>query len=44
MAHHTTGQILDMSGDPAGPNVKYIDGAEAWSEQKYLGINGTTFF
>jgi hypothetical protein len=41
---NTTGQMLDMNGDPAGPYVKYIDGAKAWSEQKYLGINGTIFF
>ena len=41
---NTTGQMLDMNGDHAGPYVKYIDGAKAWSEQKYLGINGTIFF
>jgi hypothetical protein len=40
----TTGQMLDMNGDPAGPYAKHIDGAKAWSEQKYLGINGTIFF
>jgi hypothetical protein len=33
-----------MNGDPAGPYVKYIDGAKAWSEQKYVGISGTIFF
>jgi hypothetical protein len=41
---NTTGQMMDMNGDPVGPYVKYIDGAKAWSEQKYLGINGTIFF
>lgn len=41
---NTTGQMLDMNGDPAGPYVKTIDGAKVWSEQKYLGINGTMFF
>ena len=43
---------FDLEGDLRGIQTsgqiqtptQYIDGAKAWSEQKYLGINGTIFF
>lgn len=34
---------IQTSGQIQTPE-KYIDGAKAWSEQKYVGVNGTMFF
>lgn len=43
----TNGGIQNIQEDSQHPGVIHdvsIDGAKAWSEQKYLGINGTIFF
>lgn len=34
---------IQTSGEIQTPD-KYIDGAKAWSEQKYIGVNGTIVF
>jgi len=43
----TRGQINSIQEDEEVAGLihdYYVDGAKAWSEQKYLGINGTIFF
>lgn len=43
----TRGQIQNIQEDDEVAGLIhdfYVDGAKAWSEQKYLGINGTIFF
>ncbi len=43
----TRGEIQNIQGDTNVAGLihdLYIDGARAWSEQKYLGINGTISF
>ena len=41
---NTSGTMDDLNDNPVSPYFKVFDGAKAWSEQKYLGINGTIFF
>lgn len=41
---NTRGVMEDLDGSSGVVVTKYIEGAKAWSEQKYLGVSGTLFF
>lgn len=40
----TRGVMEDLDGRSGVVVTTYIEGAKAWSEQKYLGVSGTLFF